>query len=87
MIPSMKIEIEFSLNYHYQLLDRCRSTPSYTILKQATFRQNPFGITEDKFAVRCTLQEAGQLLELARQHSLSAASQIEKAIRTSNLEL
>jgi hypothetical protein len=78
----MDLKIELSVNEYYQLCDACRAFPSYAILKRAIFRENTAGIG-DRFAIHCTLREAGELLDVARRHSLTAAVPIEKTIRTS----
>jgi hypothetical protein len=67
---SMKFLIELSVNDYYQLREKCRSLPSYAILERAIFRENPAGIG-DRFAIQCTLREAGAMLDVARLHSLA----------------
>ena len=77
----MELLIELTVNDYYQLREKCRSLgPSYTILQGAILRQDSNG-SGDRFAIQCTMREAGALLEVARQYSLTAAIYIESAIR------
>jgi hypothetical protein len=77
----MEIVIEVSLDDYYCLRAKCRrSAPEYSILQNAIFRPNAFGISGDKFEIRCQLNEAKNLLDLAAQLSLQAAHEIEESI-------
>jgi hypothetical protein len=79
----VKVLIEISLAHYDRLLDKCdeRSCPEFAILKHGTFTRRP---NRDRFQrtiqIRCEMEQAKRLLDLAAKLCPEAASEIEKAI-------
>jgi len=79
----MKVLIEISLDHYDRLLDKCdeRSCPEFTILKHGTFTRRPNG---DRFLrtiqIRCEMEQAKRLLDLAAKLCPEAVPEIKKVI-------
>jgi hypothetical protein len=79
----MKVLIEISLDHYDRLLDKCdeRSCPEFAILKHGTFTRRPNeGRFQRTIQIRCEMEQAKRLLDLAARLCPDAAPDIEKAL-------
>jgi hypothetical protein len=81
----VKVLIEISLGHYDRLLDKCdeRSCPEFAILRHGVFTRRPNG---DRFQrtiqIRCEMEQAKRLLDLAAKLCPEAVPEIEKVIGT-----